>query len=224
MSALEQMERLAHDFGTLKELEEETWRWRQWQEFVAGHPMAADGPFYTDAKQSAFGIAADAAVTLATTDKMIYPGVKTLINPANLFDGKMYEVYLYGTVTTAATPGNLGVEVYWGSTDAATTLLASSAAWALVANQTTIPFLITCRLRINSRGATGAAEAYAKLEIGTAVMTAATLGAGLIPASAPAPVTVDTTAATSGLGVQMKRSGSTAETVTTRIPVFNALN
>jgi hypothetical protein len=62
---------------------------------------------------------------------------------------------------------------------------------------------------------------YGKLEIGAAVVAA---GQAFIPASAPAAVTVDATAAASGLGVQMKRSGSTAETVTTQLPVFTAVN
>jgi hypothetical protein len=179
-----------------------------------------DGPFYTDAK-APFLSAAEAAVTLATTDKMIYPGSRTLINAANLSPGKKYELYVYGTITTGATPGNLGVEFYWGSADAATTLLASSAALTLIANQTAIPFLVTVRLQFRAVGPSGSVLAHGKLEIGTAVVA---VGQALIPASAPAAVTVDTTAATSGIGVQMKRSGSTAETVTVQDIIFYAPN
>jgi hypothetical protein len=148
--------------------------------------------FYSDAKQSAFTTAAEATVTLAATDKLIYPGSRTVISAANLFPGKIYEAYIYGTITTAATPGNLGVEIYWGSADAATTLLASSAALTLIANQTTIPFLVTARCQIRSLGSAAVVFCYGKLEIGAAVVAA---GQAFIPASAPAAVTVDATAA-----------------------------
>lgn len=212
---------LIYDISDLAAMEQATWRFRQWCLHLKGEPVAGDGPFYTDAKQSAFLTGPETTVTLAATDKMVYPGARTAIQNANLFPGKLYETYVYGTITTAATPGNLGVEIYWGSADAATTLLASSAALTLIASQTTVPWLVTVRCRINATGTAGQVECYAKLEIGAAVVAA---GQAFIPASAPAAVTVDTTAAASGLATQMKRSGSTAETVTTRLPVFNACN
>lgn len=212
---------MVFDVFDLAEMEKATWRFRQWCLHCKGDPVAGDGPFYTDAKQAAFATAAQATVTLATTDKMVYPGAMTAIQNANLFPGKLYEEYMYGTITTAATPGNLGVEIYWGSADAATTLLASSAALTLIASQTTIPWLVTVRAQIRGTGATGSVFVYGKLEIGAAVVAATQ---AFIPASAPAAVTVDTTAAAAGLGIQMKRSGSTAETVTTQIPVFTAVN
>lgn len=230
---LEQMERQAAPLGThtgrgidamifdLAEMEMASWRFRQWCLHCKGDPVAGDGPFYADAKQSAFITAVESTITLAATDKMIYPGGRTLISNQNLFPGKMYESYIYGTITTGATPGNLGVEIYWGSADAATTLLASSATLTLIASQTAIPFLVTCRLKVNATGTAGQVECYGKLEIGAAVVAA---GQAFIPAASPAAVTVDTTAAASGLGAQMKRSGSTAETVTTRLPVFTAVN
>jgi hypothetical protein len=209
------------DLADLAAMEEASWRFREWALHCSGVPVNADGGFYSDAKQSAFTTAAEATVTLATTDKLIYPGSRTVISAANLFPGKIYEAYIYGTITTAATPGNLGVEIYWGSADAATTLLASSAALTLIASQTTIPFLVTARCQIRSLGSAAVVFCYGKLEIGAAVVAA---GQAFIPASAPAAVTVDATAAASGLGVQMKRSGSTAETVTTQLPVFTAVN
>jgi hypothetical protein len=138
-------------------------------------------------------------------------------------DGGFYTDAKQSAFTTAAeaTPGNLGVEIYWGSADAATTLLASSAALTLIANQTTIPFLVTARAQIRSIGSAASGFCYGKLEIGAAVIAA---GQAFVPAAAPAAVTVDATAAASGLGIQMKRSGSTAETVTTQFPIFTALN
>jgi hypothetical protein len=181
-----------------------------------------DGPFFHDTRAQAVITAPQTAITLAATDKLLYPGALTALPAQYFYAGKKCQLLVYGTITTAATPGNLGVELYYGTTDAGGTLLASSAALTLVASQTTIPFWATCYIKANG-GAVPTAfpvEAYAKLEIGTAVIAA---GGGLVPASAPAAVNIDSTAA-QGFNVQFKRSGSTAETATTRDITFSALN
>ncbi len=179
----------------------------------------ADGIYYRDAKPP-FPVGPESAVTLAATDKLLWPGFKTAL-PANyLTPGKRLQITAYGTLTTGATPGNLGVELYFGTADAGGTLLASSAALTLVANQTTIPWLVTAWLRCEAVGTSGSVRAWGQMEVGTAVIAA---GQAFIPASAPAAVTVDTTAA-SGFNVQFKRSGSTAESATTQDVQFEALN
>lgn len=185
----------------------------------------ADGIFYHDSR-GPFVSAAQSTITLATTDKLIYPGSLTAL-PANYFGfvGKKLMLTVYGTITTALTPGNIGVELYYGTTDAGGTLLASSAALALVASQTTIPFRIEayCQCRgVGPSGSGGSLFAYAVAKFGIAVI-ANPNDHFLVPASAPAAVNVDTTIA-SGFNVQIKRSGSTAETITTQDVIFAALN
>lgn len=159
---------------------------------------------------------AAATVTLATTDKMLVPAYFTNGWSAG-FGGKPGKTLLLtyqGTITTVLTPGNIGVELYWGGADAGGTLLASSAALALVASQTTIPFRIEAY--IDNRGPAGTAcsmYAYAICKFGIAVI-ASPNDHFLVPASAPAAVNVDVTLASVGFNAQIKRSGSTAETVT----------
>jgi hypothetical protein len=182
--------------------------------------LEADNASYFRDHKPPFMIAAQSAITLAATDKLLYPGSLTAF-PANyLWAGKGLMLTVYGTITTAATPGNLNIEFYYGTTDAGGTLLASSAALTLIASQTTIPFRIEAYLRCRSTGPTGSVLAWGQAFIGAAVVAA---GGGLIPASAPAPVTIDTTQA-SGFNVQFKRSGSTAETATVQDLLFEAVN
>jgi hypothetical protein len=89
----------------------------------------AQGIHYLD-KTEPLMSAAQGTVTLATTDKLIIPAAFTNAWSAG-FGGKVGKtIYLtyYGSITTAATPTNIGVELYWGGADAGGTLLASSAA------------------------------------------------------------------------------------------------
>lgn len=185
--------------------------------------VAMDGAYYHDSR-GPFRVAAETAVVLAATDKLTYPGFLTSL-PANYFTpGKMNRLTVYGTITTVLTPGNIGVELYYGTTDAGGTLLASSAALALVASQTTIPFEIVAYVQCRVAGIAGVGSlfAWAEAKFGTAVI-ASPNDHFFIPASAPAAVAVDTTAA-SGFNVQIKRSGSTAESVTVQHVIFEALN
>lgn len=175
----------------------------------------AQGIHYLD-KTEPFVTAAQAAVTLATTDKLIVPAAFTNAWSAG-FGGKpgktIYLTY-YGSITTAVTPGNIGVELYWGGADAGGTLLASSAAIALVASQTTVPFRIEAYL--TNRGPYGTACSvlpWAICKFGTAVI-ASPNDHFIVPPGAPTAVNIDATLASVGFNVQIKRSGSTAETVT----------
>jgi hypothetical protein len=175
----------------------------------------AQGIHYLD-KTEPLMSAAQATVTLATTDKLIVPAAFTNAWSAG-FGGKVGKtIYLtyYGSITTGATPTNIGVELYWGGADAGGTLLASSAALALVANQTSVPFRIEAYL--TNRGPYGTACSvipWAICKFGTAVI-ASPNDHFIVPAGAPTAVNVDVTAASVGFNVQIKRTGSTAETVT----------
>jgi len=113
-------------------------------------------------------------------------------------------------MTTVATPGNGTFDIYWnGGGDAAATLIASSEAFTLVANQTNAPWQVDVTVVARSLGTTGVM--YCSGTCAFAVGTVAARG-GIIPSATPAGVTVDTTL-NNIVSVQFKRSGSTAETM-----------
>jgi len=172
-----------------------------------------DGPFYNDLR-SPFTAADIAAVTLATTAKALYPVDNFPVLGSNYFGfvGKKLKIRMFGRITTAATPGNGSFDVYWGTgADANGTILASSAALALSASQTNVSwraeFDVVCRVF----GANGALLVTGTAWFNVGVL-ASTLAPMMIPASAPANVTVNLTSANI-VSVNFKRSGSTAETM-----------
>lgn len=170
-----------------------------------------DGPFYVDAR-APFTAANIASVTLASTDKALYPVANFPVLGSNYFSyiGKKMRIRMFGQITTAATPGNGTFDIYWGNgTDANGTIIASSAALTLVASQTNIPWSIDFDVTCRAFGSSGALLCVGTGQFGTAVVA---VGTYLIPASAPAQTTVDLTASNI-ISVQFKRSGSTAETM-----------
>jgi len=201
----------ADDILNLIEDMESQWPERMRRIFHSGKAVAADGIHYLDNKET-FMNAAQASVTLSTTDKAIIPSAFTT-NWSSGFGGKPGKVNwqtYYGSITTGTTPGNIGVELYWGAGDANGTLLASSAALALVASQTTIPYRIESYLvNRGPYGATCSTLPFAVCKFGTAVI-ASPNDHFIVPAGAPTAVNIDATAA-SGFNTQIKRSGSTAE-------------
>lgn len=184
------------------------------------------GPYFHDTRGQSILTAPATAITLATTDKLLHPGSLTAV-PAGYFTaGKMVRITVFGTFTTVLTPTNLGIELYVGSADAGGTLLASSAAAALIASQTAQSMYIRANFKCNG-GAVETAkpvEAWAEWGCAVALVTAANQqAANPIPTNAPAAVNIDNTLATLGANIQIKRSGSTAETFTTRSLIFESL-
>lgn len=174
-----------------------------------------DGPFYNDLR-APFIFGDIPSVTLATTDKALYPVANFPVLGSNYFGfvGKKLKIKLFGRITTAATPGNLGWDVYWGTgADANGTILASSAALALSINQTNVTwcaeFSVYCRAPGGAAVGSLMCTGWSLFNVG---VVASTLAPVLIPATAPAGVTVDLTLANI-VSVQFKRSGSTAETM-----------
>jgi hypothetical protein len=172
-----------------------------------------DGPFYNDLR-SPFCAADIASVTLATTDKALYPVANFPVLGSNYFGwvGKAINIKAFGRITTAATPGNGTFDIYWGSgADNTGTILQSSATVALTASQTSLAWELDIDVVCRAFGASGALLCTGHALFNNAVI-ANTLQPLLIPASVPAQVTVDLTAANI-VSVQFKRSGSTAETM-----------
>jgi hypothetical protein len=229
---LEHMQNLATVFGQrsalddaleLAALEQADWKPRFAQLLAKREPIAADGLFYRDTREP-FMAADQATVTLATTDKAMYT---TSAHPS--FGGqywtrvgKKVAYHAFGKITTAATPGNLTIDIYYGSgADANGTILVSSAAQTLVASQTNISWHVWWTVRCNSTGSAGTLFCTGWALFGTAVIA---VGSFLIPASAAvASGSVDLTAANI-ISLQFKRSGSTVETATTQDLEVEALN
>jgi len=185
-----------------------------------------DGAYYLDSRMPFISVDIP-LVTLAATDKALYRVSDFPVLGGNYwgFVGKALLIRLFGRITTVLTPGNGSFSVYWNNgTDAAVTLLQSSAALALTASQTSVSwwaeFVVRCRAigpaTIGSLFATGMAH----FNVG---VLASTLQPMLIPASVPAATTVDLTLANI-ISVQFKRSGSTAETMQVHEMATIALN
>lgn len=185
----------------------------------------SDGLFYNDLREPF--IAADiAAVTLLTTDLALYPASNFPVLGGQYFArvGKKMKIRLFGKITTAATPGNLTFDIYYGTGGAANgVLLASSAAITLVASQTNLSwwaqFFVSCR----SIGSAGTLFCDGVAYFNAAVI-ASTAQPIMIPASAAVVSGACDLTTALILSVQAKRSGSTAETMTVQDMEVIALN
>jgi hypothetical protein len=163
-------------------------------------------------------------ITLSTTSLSILPITTVLIGsslqfPLGYWDlGKKVRVRMFCKVTTVLTPGNFTFELRYQTgtpTDAGGTILATSAATAFTASKTNLPIEID--FSVESRGMIGTTTPlFGKGKIisdGAGALITAPGNPIFMPASAPASVNVDTTLA-STLHLDVKRSGSTVETIT----------
>jgi hypothetical protein len=173
-----------------------------------------DGSFYNDLR-TPFISGDVGSVTLATTAKALYPKDNFPVLGGNYFGfvGKKIRIRLFGRITTALTPGNGSFDIYYGSgADATGTIIASSAAVALLASQTNLSWMVEVYVHCRTLGATGTLFCTGIAHYNVAVM-ASTTQPQMIPASAPAASgTLDLTTANI-ISVQYKRSGSTVETM-----------
>jgi hypothetical protein len=169
-----------------------------------------DGQYYVDLRYP--HIATDvASVTLAATNKALYPAANVPSMGKDYWTvGKAVRIEIFGRCTSAATPGNLTLALFYGTgADANGTSLAASAATAWTASQTNMSFWAWWDVHCTAIGSSGALFAT-----GWAKFNEAAIAAGLMmPATAPATTTVDLTVASNVLSVQALRSGSTAETM-----------
>jgi hypothetical protein len=171
-----------------------------------------DSQFYRDLR-APFMIAPPATVTLAATNKALYPvGNIPAMGKDYWWAGKTVRIRAFGQITTAATPGNLTLAILYGTgADANGTSIVASAAQTLVASQTNISWEADFTIRCISIGSTGTLFGTGRATFGTAVIAAGTF---LCPATAPAVSgSVDLTVASNVLSFQALRSGSTAETM-----------
>jgi hypothetical protein len=183
-----------------------------------------DGPFWVDLR--APHISADvASVTLLGTALALVPVANLPALGSNYFSyvGKAVRIRMYGRISTGATPGNLTVALYWGNGTAANgTIIMQTAATALSATQTNLTWECDMLIRCRALGVTGALIGHGMFNANVGVI-ASTLQPVMMPASAPAQVTVDLTQ-NFVLSPQALRSGSTAESMQVHEFTYEALN
>jgi hypothetical protein len=183
----------------------------------------ADGLFYNDLREPHIGTDI-AAVTLAATNKALYPASNFPVLGGQYFAriGKKVHIRLFGRITTAATPGNLTLAVLYGTgADANGVSLAASAAQTLIASQTNLSWMLDVYAHCRSTGSAGTLFCTGSASFNPAVIAANTF---LIPASAAAVSGACDLTASLILSVQALRSGSTAETMQVHDLEVTALN
>jgi hypothetical protein len=158
-----------------------TWSWRHFDRATAEVVHGVD-------------IAAGASIAGTTIGIIetspVWPGSV----PGNQVGGSFWQVgsvvqgIVRGTTTTGATPGTLTIDVRLDTTGG--TLLCTSGALTLLASQTTSSWELYVDIICRSTGTSGTVMAMGRWTAGTALLAA---GSALLPATAPAVATMDTT-------------------------------
>jgi hypothetical protein len=183
-----------------------------------------DGPFYVDSR-TPFLNGDVASVTMAATAKAIIPAANIPVLGANYFGfvGKAMRIRLFGRITTVASPGNLTVQMNYGTgADANGVVLAATGATALTASQTNMSWQAEFIVRCRSMGAAGTLFCTGEFRANVAVV-ATTLQPMLIPATAPAASAACDLTAALLLSPQVIQSG-TAGTIQVHDVNYEALN
>jgi hypothetical protein len=184
----------------------------------------ADGLFYVDSRPP-FLSADVGAVTMAATAKALIPAANIPALGSNYFSfiGKAMRIRLFGRITTVATPGNLTIQMNYGTgADANGVVLAASAATALTASQTNMSWEAIFLVRCRTMGATGTLFCTGEFNANVAVL-ASTLQPVLIPGTAPAASAACDLTASLLLSPQVIQSG-TAGTIQVHDVNYEALN
>jgi hypothetical protein len=174
-----------------------------------------DGGFYNDLRAPFIVGATDiAAVTLLATDLPLYgPSNFPVLGGQYFYPGKKMHIRLFARMTTAATPGNLTMSVYYGDGTAANgVLLCSTLATALTLNKTALTWTGDIFVRCCSVGSAGTLFCNGEFHFNVGLI-ASTLQPILLPDSTPVVSGACDLTASKIISVQAKRSGSTAETM-----------
>lgn len=170
----------------------------------------ADTALCTDLR-TPYNIVAPASVSpLSTAVALHLPATIGNLGNQNWTPGKSFLLVARGLMTSAATPGNFSILLYWGTGASANgTILCTSAATAWTANQSAMTWEAQIWITVTAIGATGTICATGRFKVNEAAIAAELQ----LPATTPANVTVDTTTANNVFSLQAIRSGSTAETM-----------
>jgi hypothetical protein len=157
------------------------------------------------------GVAAS-TITLTTTAKQIATQASFGLVPANFwYPGKAIRLDCYFETTSGGTPGNFTTALFYGNGDNAGVSKAG-AAIAFAATQTSRTVHVQGTMRCRTTGTAGTAWITGNVTYDKALITATTYESGLIPVSANAAVSIDTTVGTNAFTIQALNSGANAST------------
>lgn len=164
-----------------------------------------DGNFFVDCKPP-FPQNVATATTLTAANQAIYPNghLPVLGNYFN-YVGRALYMRSWGICSSGATPGNFGINFFWGNNTNNNGTNLCNVAYAWAASQTNSVFCWELWARARAIGASGSLFCYGNIFIA---------GSGILHFNYtnPAAVTVDLTQP-NYISPQVNRSGSTAETI-----------
>ena len=184
-----------------------------------------DGPFYVDTR--APHISGDVgSVTLTTTAKALIPAANIPVLGGNYFSyvGKAVRIRLFGRMTVTTTPGNLTVQLMYGTgADNNGVVLGASAATAITASQTNMSWMLEFLVRCRTMGATGTLFCTGVFQANNAII-ASTLQPVMIPATAPAASAACDLTASLLLSPQAIQSGTPAGSMQVHDVLYESMN
>jgi hypothetical protein len=189
----------------------------------------ADGLFYVDSR--APHISADVpAITVIATNVALVPVMNLPVLGSNYFSyiGKAVRIRMFGRMSTAATPGTMSVCLYWNTgasanLSAGAALLASTALWVPIASLVNTSWMFEAVVRCRAMGSSGSLLVTGKFSFLNSLTLTAAASDFMLPATAPAAVTVDLTQAYV-ISPQALAVTSTTNTMQVHDINFEALN
>jgi len=182
-----------------------------------------DGPFYRDLR-APVSIIDESAITLATTQKALWPVARTIL-PANAwYVGKTYKITAALKLVTDGTAGNYVFGMGYGAGDAPAVIVISASRAAVVSftGLAIMEGYATCRSLGVGTAATLSMWGIIVPELGAVLSTNQPI---LFPTAGTTVVsTFDPTVGTNALTFQAQRSGAGVYTITTVGLFMEALN
>lgn len=138
----------------------------------------------------AWAVADGTAVANTTTEALIYPGVDV---PANYMqDGRALRLTAFGKLSTTGTP-TITFTIRWGGLSG--TVLAISEAITCATGSANVAWSVSAIIQTRTNGSSGALLVMGHVAVNLTASTLTTSVFGVSGFDAPAPVTVDLTAA-----------------------------
>jgi hypothetical protein len=168
-------------------------------------------------------LANQTAVTGSVAEQAMFPVAQYSGFAANqLRAGQIWHLTAFGILTTSTSPGNITITPRFGTSTSGTTLVAS-AATALVASQSNIPWRLEYDLIVRTIGNAGANSTVVGSGMFTAAVAVITAATGnTFPFGSTASVSVDTSVA-AGLFIGVT-FGATTVSMTTLGVMLESLN
>jgi len=145
--------------------------------------------------------AGQTSTSTASPGTIISPAPDYTIGQNTLESGTLLRVTAWGKAVTGTTTANATFALYYGGTAGNQLLLSAATQIGAVTTAQTVPWYYEAMIQVRTTGTSGTAMSYGALRMATAAAPAATASTagGPFPLSAPATVTIDTTAASKTL-------------------------